>query len=75
MDKTWRQRESPRARSKVALYAGLVVASPVWLYELLAFVSPGLTAQERRFFFPILAAVAVLFLLGTAFGYVPLVVL
>jgi sec-independent protein translocase protein TatC len=56
-------------RWKVALYGGLVLAAPFWLYELLAFVTPALTARERRFFYPILAAIVVLFLLGTAFGY------
>ncbi len=57
---------------KVALYGGLVIASPVWSYQLLAFVAPGLTPRERRFIFPMLAGMAVLFLLGTLFGYVML---
>jgi len=57
---------------KVALYGGVVLASPVWAYELLAFIAPGLTPRERRFIFPMLIAMAVLFLLGTAFGYVML---
>lgn len=57
---------------KVALYGGIVLASPVWAYELLAFIAPGLTPRERRFIFPMLIAMALLFLLGTVFGYVML---
>ncbi len=57
---------------KVALYGGIVLSSPVWSYQLLAFIAPGLTPQERRFLFPLLVAMALLFLLGTAFGYVML---
>ena len=56
-------------RWKVALFGGLVLASPFWAYELLAFVAPALTSSERRFFVPLLAAMALLFILGTAFGY------
>ncbi len=59
-------------RWKVALYGGVVLASPIWAYELLAFIAPGLTARERRFVFPMLVAMAILFLLGTVFGYVML---
>jgi sec-independent protein translocase protein TatC len=56
-------------RWKVALYGGLVLAVPFWLYEILAFTTPALTPRERRFFFPILAAIIVLFLMGVAFGF------
>jgi sec-independent protein translocase protein TatC len=55
---------------KVALWAGLVIASPNWIYQLMAFISPGLTPDERRFAVPTLLAVMVLFALGTIFGYV-----
>ena len=54
---------------KVALYAGLVLASPNWIYQLVAFIYPGLTPHERRFLIPTLVASGVLFVLGAGFGY------
>jgi sec-independent protein translocase protein TatC len=57
-------------RWKVALWAGLVLASPNWIYQLMAFVAPALTPAERQFAVPTLIAVMLLFVLGTAFGYV-----
>jgi sec-independent protein translocase protein TatC len=54
---------------KVALYSGVVLASPVWIYQIVAFVAPGLEPRERRFLIPSLAATGVLFVLGAAFGY------
>jgi sec-independent protein translocase protein TatC len=55
---------------KVSLWAGLVIASPVWIYQLMAFVMPGLTPSERHFAVPTLVAIMLLFVLGTIFGYV-----
>ena len=34
---------------KVAIYSGVLLASPVWLLELFAFVTPGLTRREKRY--------------------------
>ena len=34
---------------KIGLYVGLLVASPVWLYQLWAFIAPGLHRNERRY--------------------------
>lgn len=56
-------------RWKVALFGGLVLSAPFWAYELLAFLTPALTAVERRFIFPLLVGMTLLFLMGTAFGY------
>lgn len=57
-------------RWKVALFAALILASPNVLYQVVAFISPGLTDSERRFLIPAVAAVGVLFVLGGIFGYI-----
>jgi sec-independent protein translocase protein TatC len=54
---------------RVALVLGLVFATPVVLYQVVAFVAPGLHASERRILFLMLPGAAVMFALGLAFGY------
>jgi sec-independent protein translocase protein TatC len=54
---------------KLALIAGLVVASPVMLFQLYRFIAPGLYKRERNAFLPFLAASPVLFLMGAALVY------
>ena len=54
---------------KVALLAGLFVASPVVLYQIWMFVAPGLYRHERRWAVPVVLASVVCFLGGGAFGY------
>ena len=54
---------------RVALLAGLALASPVWAYQLLAFVTPGMTDQERRVIVPLVGVGFLLFAVGAAFGY------
>ena len=49
---------------KVAVYIGLVVSSPVWLYEIWAFITPGLTRKERRTSLWFVAFAVPLFLSG-----------
>jgi len=56
-------------KARVALYTGIVLAFPIWAYELYAFVAPGLTDEERGIVFPFLFGSMGLFVLGTAFGY------
>jgi sec-independent protein translocase protein TatC len=58
---------------KVAGYAGLTLALPWVLYEVLAFVLPGLTRREQRLVAPAVAGSAVLFLAGLAFAWWALV--
>ncbi len=56
-------------RFKVALYAAIVLTSPIWLYNILAFLLPALKPKEQRFFLPTFFAFIVLFLMGNAFAY------
>ncbi len=54
---------------KVAGYCGLLVASPVILYQVIQFVIPGLTRRERQLVLPVVIGSSVLFVAGIAFAY------
>lgn len=54
---------------KLAFCTALVVAMPVVLYQLWAFVAPGLYRHEKRLGMPLLVSSVVLFYLGGAFAY------
>lgn len=54
---------------KIGLYGGLIVASPVLIYELLAFIVPGLTPRERRLILPGLFGAIAFLVGGMAFAY------
>ncbi len=54
---------------RVALFSGIALAFPVWAYEIIAFIAPGLTDEEKRIVGPVVVAAFLLFLLGLAFGY------
>ncbi|MFG2787687.1 twin-arginine translocase subunit TatC [Streptomyces sp. NPDC048419] len=54
---------------KVSLMAGVVLASPVWLYQLWAFVAPGLHRHERKYAYAFVATGAPLFFGGAYFAY------
>lgn len=58
---------------KVAGYSGLLVASPVILYQIIRFVLPGLTRREKRLVTPIMFGSSILFVLGLVFAYVALI--
>ncbi len=55
---------------KVSLMAGLVVSSPVWLYQLWAFVAPGLHKHEKKYTYVFVAAAVPLFAGGALLSYV-----
>ena len=58
---------------KVALASGIALAMPFLVYQLVMFVSPALTRQEKRYVYLMLPFVAFMFLGGLAFGYFILV--
>ena len=59
-------------RIKIATYGGIVLALPVWLFELWRFITPGLNPKEKRYAIPFIFASIVLFALG---GYIALLTL
>jgi sec-independent protein translocase protein TatC len=54
---------------KLAVYLGLILASPVWLYEIWAFITPGLTRKERRTSVAFVATAVPLFLAGIGLAW------
>jgi sec-independent protein translocase protein TatC len=54
---------------KVVFWSAILVALPVWLYQLYAFVIPAVADQSRRKMLVVVAGVSSLFLGGVAFGY------
>lgn len=61
--------EPLNVRLKVTALTGIVFASPIWLYQLYAFVVPGLTNKERSYAIPFILTSIGLFLLGATFAY------
>ena len=54
---------------KLTFFVALFIAMPVILYQVWAFIAPGLYRKEKRFAFPLLATSILLFYLGIAFAY------
>lgn len=54
---------------KLTFFVSLFIAMPVILYQVWAFVAPGLYRKEKHFAFPLLASSILLFYLGIAFAY------
>lgn len=54
---------------KIAFIVGLVVSSPVWLYQLWAFIAPGLYSRERKWTYAFVGSAVPLFGIGAVFAY------
>ncbi|HEY5223998.1 MAG TPA: twin-arginine translocase subunit TatC [Microbacteriaceae bacterium] len=54
---------------QVAIYTGIVISSPVWLYQIFAFLVPGLTGKEKRYTFGFFFTAIPLFIAGCAAGW------
>ena len=54
---------------RVALYTGLLVASPYVLYQIFSFISPGLYLNERKAAVWIVGSVYLMFIMGTLLNY------
>lgn len=58
---------------RLSLFVGVVISSPVWLYQIWAFIMPGLQKREKRYAIAFIAASVPLFLagIGTAYTLLP----
>ncbi|KQQ85298.1 MULTISPECIES: twin-arginine translocase subunit TatC [Micrococcaceae] len=54
---------------QMSLLIGVVISSPIWIYQLWAFITPGLTSKERRYTLGYMAAAVPLFLAGIWAGW------
>ena len=54
---------------KLAIVIGIIISAPFWMYQLWAFVAPGLHSRERRWAYLFAGAVFPLFAMGGTFAY------
>jgi len=54
---------------KIAIFAGAILTSPFWLYQVWAFIAPGLYAREKKWTYLFVGAAVPLFALGCFFAY------
>jgi sec-independent protein translocase protein TatC len=56
-------------RVKVAFAVGVIVSSPIWLYQVWGFVAPGLYSREKRWSYIFVSSAVPLFLIGVTLAY------
>lgn len=56
-------------KMQLSIYIGIIISSPLWLYQIFAFLTPGLTGKEKRYVFGFFFTAIPLFLGGCAFGW------
>lgn len=54
---------------KVALLTGVIATAPLWLYQLWAFIAPGLHRKEKRYSIFFIISATPFFVVGTTLGY------
>jgi sec-independent protein translocase protein TatC len=54
---------------RLSLFGGFILASPIVIYQVWAFVAPALSKREKRIAVPVVMILVVLFLSGVGFGY------
>src|SRR4051794_11668234 len=54
---------------KIALWVGIIIGAPVWLYQLWAFIAPGLHRHERKWAYVFVSIAAPLFVTGAVLAY------
>jgi len=59
-------------RLQVSIFLGILMSSPIWLFNLWAFVTPGLKARERRYSIGFIFVSVPLFVAGTALAWTSL---
>lgn len=57
---------------QVSIYTGIVISSPMWLYQIFAFLVPGLNGKEKKYTFGFFFTAIPLFLMGCAAGWLVL---
>ncbi|MCA9834080.1 MAG: twin-arginine translocase subunit TatC [Thermomicrobiales bacterium] len=54
---------------QISLYIAIAITMPIIVYQIIAFLMPGMTRKEKKFLFSSLPFIAILFISGALFGY------
>lgn len=59
-------------RFGISIFTGIIISSPIWVWQIWAFILPGLTRREKRLSLGVFATAMPLFLTGCVFAYITL---